>query len=272
MQVVLVVGTLVIVAAAALGLLRLGAWAGRVPGGLDPTGRELGLRGSAGAEPRAGGHVVWTQLRYQPASALVALAALAGIWGLRALLGQPVAPWQYLQVGDLFAPVVGISLLADPGTSWARLGLTFAIVATALTAVVVSLQHRPPARPGRLLRALPVAVAFAVVNAGVEEVIFRVAVGQGLFGAMAPAVIAVSSGLLFGVPHWFGNPGRLPGSLMAGFLGWLMATSMLATGGIAWAWGIHALQDVVILAILLAGEPRDPGPGERSLSRLHQSQ
>ncbi len=40
---------------------------------------------------------------------------------------------------------------------------------------------------------------------------------------------------------------------MAGFLGWLLATSMLQTGGIAWAWGIHFLQDVVILVILIAG-------------------
>jgi membrane protease YdiL (CAAX protease family) len=79
-----------------------------------------------------------------------------------------------------------------------------------------------------------------------------IALGQGLSGLAAGGTIAILSGVLFGAPHWFGNPSRLPGVLMAGFLGWLMATSMIQTGGIAWAWGIHALQNVVILAILIA--------------------
>jgi hypothetical protein len=55
---------------------------------------------------------------------------------------------------------------------------------------------------------------------------------------------------------------------MAGFLGWLMATSMIQTGGIAWAWGIHFLQDVVILVILIAGAEtlRSPRPGVDTVS------
>ena len=108
-----------------------------------------------------------------------------------------------------------------------------------------------------ILPALPWAVGFSVVNAGVEEVIFRVALGQGLSGLAAGGTIAILSGVLFGVPHWFGNPSRLPGVLMAGFLGWFMATSMIQTGGIAWAWGIHALQDVVILVVLIASAEAD---------------
>jgi hypothetical protein len=35
--------------------------------------------------------------------------------------------------------------------------------------------------------------------------------------------------------------------------GYSSATSMIQTGGIAWAWGIHSLQDVVILVVLIAG-------------------
>ena len=196
--------------------------------------------------------VVAMHLRYQPVAVVVAAATLVAVWMLRLLAGEPVDPRQYLGMGDLSEPATGLGILADPGADWARVGLSFAVIATAITAVVVWAQARPRPALRAVLPALPWAVGISVVNAGVEEVIFRVALGQGLSGLAAGGTIAILSGVLFGVPHWFGNPSRLPGVLMAGFLGWLMATSMIQTGGIAWAWGIHALQDVVILTILIA--------------------
>lgn len=57
------------------------------------------------------------------------------------------------------------------------------------------------------------------------------------------------SALVFGLPHYFGTPGGVVGSLMAGFLGWLLAKSIQETGGIFWAWLIHFIQDVVILGV-----------------------
>jgi hypothetical protein len=41
---------------------------------------------------------------------------------------------------------------------------------------------------------------------------------------------------------------------MAGFLGWIAGLSILETGGIAWAWGIHFAQDVPIILMLLLKE------------------
>ena len=64
--------------------------------------------------------------------------------------------------------------------------------------------------------------------------------------------LAIFSGLWFGVPHYFGTPGKIPGVLMAGFLGWIAAISILETGGIAVAWAIHFVQDVPIITMLLA--------------------
>jgi hypothetical protein len=47
--------------------------------------------------------------------------------------------------------------------------------------------------------------------------------------------------------HYFGTPGKIPGVLLAGFLGWFLAKSIGETHGFFWAWLIHFLQDVVII-------------------------
>ena len=64
------------------------------------------------------------------------------------------------------------------------------------------------------------------------------------FGPLASAV-------LFGAIHWFGIPGGPVGALMAGFLGWVLARSILDTRGIGWAWFIHFCQDVLIFTATL---------------------
>jgi hypothetical protein len=48
------------------------------------------------------------------------------------------------------------------------------------------------------------------------------------------------------------------GVALAWFLGWILARSMLETRGIAWAWFIHALQDVLIVGFI-AGAAIVPG-------------
>lgn len=70
--------------------------------------------------------------------------------------------------------------------------------------------------------------------------------------------VALISGLLFGIPHYFGHPGKLAGVVLAGFLGWLMSLSVLQTGGIAWAWTVHFVQDVVIFTMLFAVAAAEP--------------
>ena len=84
----------------------------------------------------------------------------------------------------------------------------------------------------------------------VEEAIFRLALCNALGAALPMMTVALISGILFGLPHYFGHPGKLPGVVLAGFLGWLMCLSVLQTGGMAWAWAIHVVQDVVIFTLL----------------------
>lgn len=37
-------------------------------------------------------------------------------------------------------------------------------------------------------------------------------------------------------------------------MGYFLALSVMQTQGIAWAWGIHAVQDVVIMVLLIGRE------------------
>ena len=168
--------------------------------------------------------------------------------------GRPVEPLRWLTVGTCDLPAIGLGPFGDPGDDWWVVGVRFAIIATLLTSCVVWLQTTPRPQWRALVPVLPAAIAVSLVNALVEELIFRIAVIQGLHDILQPWSVAVVSGLLFGIPHWFGRPGRLPGVLMAGSLGWLMCLATLQTGGLLWAWVIHFLQDVAILAIVFASD------------------
>ncbi len=231
-----------IVAVAAVVLLRLGTWAARRSslGAADPSGGVVAVGSRVSA--------IRHHLFYQPVSAAVAIIVLGAVivfWG----------DGGYLTAGDFAAPARGLRLLGvGPGETWFDVGVSFAVIATIVTTVVVWLQVPSGQRPGlrRLMQVAPWALSIAVVNSAVEEAIFRVAPVIALEGVVSAGVIAIISAVLFGLPHWFGHPGGLPGTLMAGFLGWLMCQAMLQTHGIVWAWGMHALQDVVILAILFA--------------------
>lgn len=186
-------------------------------------------------------------LLYQPLTAVVAVLTVA----VAMLLSDD--PWAYLRLGDLSAPVTGLGWLGvGTSDSWGTIGLSIGLTITCVTAVVVFLQAR---KSGRMrARALPLALAlslpFAAVNAAVEEAIFRVAPVTALGDVASMTTVALISAVLFGVPHYFGHPGKVPGALLAGFLGWLACLSVLQTDGVLWAWAVHFVQDVVILTIL----------------------
>jgi membrane protease YdiL (CAAX protease family) len=221
-----------IVAAAGAALLGLGRWVTR------RSGAQLGRN------PAVAHHLV-----YQPLSVGIAFATIIAV---RILVPGSSS---YFQAGDLLTPVAGLTWMGVPqGDTWFSLGLSLGIVVTAITMAVVWLQA---AKAGsvdarRLPSAILFALPFALVNSAVEEVIFRLALCNAL-GTVAPMMtVALLSGVLFGIPHYFGNPGKVPGVLLAGFLGWLMCLSVLQTGGMGWAWAIHFVQDVVIFALLFA--------------------
>ncbi len=201
--------------------------------------------------------------RYQPAAFAVAIIAV--------LLVRLTVPdhADYLQVGDWSAPASGLGWLgvAD-GDSWSTVGLTFLVVMTVVTAVVVWFQAGRGAglTASALARALPLAVVFSAANALTEELLFRVTLAEALGPVTSAAVVAMVGAAVFGIPHWFGSPGRVPGVVLAGFMGWFLTLSVLQTGGIGWAWTIHVVQDIVIITVLMARERR-PAPTDRELAR-----
>ncbi len=158
----------------------------------------------------------------------------------------------FVAVGDLRAP----SRLARwlPAWSWARLGPVLVLVFAAGLSIQLAFTVEPNlSLLGRVLPALPWALAFAALNAAQEEFRFRAVLLARLVPAVGASQALLATSVLFGLAHWFGHPSGPSGVLLAGFAGWIWGRSMLDTGGSAWAWLIHAAQDVVIfLAIAMA--------------------
>lgn len=221
-----------------LPIVTLGAvallWAGRRIGAAAP------WRGSAWAAKN---------VRYQPIALGVAVLAV--------LLTRVVAPTHadFLAVGDWAAPASGLNWLgvAD-GDSWTSVGTIFLIIMTVVTGFVLWLQvgRGSGITPRILVSALPLAVAFSIVNALGEELLFRLPIAEALSPVWSLWAVAAASAVIFGVPHYFGNPGRLPGVVMAAFMGWLLTWAVVQTDGLGWAFVIHLAQDVVIITLLIA--------------------
>jgi membrane protease YdiL (CAAX protease family) len=147
--------------------------------------------------------------------------------------------------GDLKAPAnnfIGASYLA------------FTVIAFAVTSLVVYLQLARSKHLNKtpLIRFALISIPLSAMNSLTEELIFRATILQSATHLASPMIIAILSGLLFGIPHNFGNPGKLPGVVMATFLGVMAAQSIFDTGGLGWAWIMHFVQDLPIITILLS--------------------
>ena len=156
--------------------------------------------------------------------------------------------------GDSALPTSNLSIIGiKDGTPWSEIGPTFVLIPLIVTAVVVYLQTLKGMKIN--WRYAPIAIMFStlfsLVNSLTEELIFRVIPIEGLYNHVSVPLLAILCGVAFGIPHYFGNPGRIPGVLMAGFLGWIAGLSILETGGIAWAWGIHFAQDIPIITFMI---------------------
>ena len=156
----------------------------------------------------------------------------------------------FFSLGNIAAPANGVSWLgiAD-GESWLSLGAGLSIVISLVTSAFVYLQFCKSGGGLRnLMPFIPWILLFSFTNSFSEEVIYRLGIVVPLAGAVDPPSILLLSAFAFGIPHLRGMPNGVVGVLMASFLGWLLAKSVLETNGIFWAWSIHFLQDVVIFS------------------------
>ena len=93
---------------------------------------------------------------------------------------------------------------------------------------------------------------YAAVNAFAEEMTYRAPMLATLEPALGSTTALWQAALLFGVAHYWGTPGGPAGASLAVLMGWLLGKAMVETRGLLWAWGIHALSDVVIFTFLAA--------------------
>lgn len=196
--------------------------------------------------------VINKQIAYQSVTLLATILFLLFLWGVKRKQFRG-----YFKKGNVSAeilpePIVGIN--PKPTENWYHFGRNFAIVISAVTAVVIYFQLVRPngITFGTMLSVLPFTILFALSNAFVEESITRLGVVVVLKGRLRDKTIPFISAILFGTVHYWGNPGGIAGVIVAGFLGWFLAKSILETRGIFWAWFIHFLQDVIIFSALLA--------------------
>ncbi|MFN3848130.1 MAG: CPBP family intramembrane glutamic endopeptidase [Spirosomataceae bacterium] len=93
---------------------------------------------------------------------------------------------------------------------------------------------------------IPYIILFSASNAFSEELIFRIGINGNLQGYLEPKYIFLISAVMFGLPHWGGNPSGPVGVIMAGVLGYILSKATHETKGIGLALIIHFVQDIII--------------------------
>ena len=175
--------------------------------------------------------------------ALMALTLIGSGIGRRELFlvrGDPSAPAQPTRL------LLGIVKEPKP---WNRVVREWLPAYVIIAAVVVGIQVRPDvSQITRALIFLPAIVITAAINAFAEEFMFRSMLLSRLKPVLGPQQAILMTSGLFGLLHYFGAPGGPFGVLLAGYLGWIAAKSMIETRGFVWAFSIHFIGDFIIYA------------------------
>jgi membrane protease YdiL (CAAX protease family) len=185
-----------------------------------------------------------------------------------ALLLPPLSwPW-YLLLPLLAYATIAVSLPAlrrtAPPLRAGRLSgapLAFAIVLSVATSAVLVGYHRwacpdvtelagqlPVAAFGNLVVA---GVCFSVVNATLEELMFRGLLWGALADEWSSVVALVVTAVLFGVGHLRGYPPGPVGAVLAGVYGLALGLLRWWAGGLGLALACHICADATIFGLLL---------------------
>lgn len=160
---------------------------------------------------------------------------------------------RFFRMGDVDAHISKIAWLGVTGNeTWLEIASSIGVFITLGTGIFMFFQLKKAGVDYRhFIFSLLWSIPFSAANAFSEEAIFRIGIVSPLYGIFSVAVIVLISGVVFGVPHYFGMPKGIVGVLMAGFLGWLLAMSLVETQGLFIAWTIHFAQDVVIITSMI---------------------
>lgn len=191
---------------------------------------------------------------YMPAEVMLnLLVTVAMVFVLGALKGGRRS--FYLARGDLAAEAAPIAWLAvRRGDRWDSTGRNLAIGISFGTLAFLLLSGTPTSGlVAAALPALPAILFAAALNAFNEEVTYKASILSAVEEPLGRRDALRVTAAYFGLAHFYGVPYGLVGVALAWFLGWILARSMVETRGIAWAWFIHFVQDVLIFAFMAAG-------------------
>lgn len=188
------------------------------------------------------------QIKFQSLQLILTAIVLTLVYLL-----NPVNFQTFFSMGDVHAHINKIAWLGVTGNeTWLEIATSIGLFITLGTGVFMFFQLKKANVDYRyFLVSLLWAIPFSMANAFSEESIFRIGIVSPLYGVLAVPVIVLISGAVFGLPHYFGMPSGVIGALMAGFLGWLLAMSLVETQGLFLAWAIHFVQDVVIITSMI---------------------
>jgi membrane protease YdiL (CAAX protease family) len=163
---------------------------------------------------------------------------------------------RFFRMGDVNAHISKIAWLGVTGKeTWLEISTSIGLFITLGTGIFMFFQlKKAGVQTSEVLKSSEVlvwAILFSATNAFSEEAIFRIGIVSPLYGIFSVSVIILISAVVFGAPHYFGMPSGIVGALMAGFLGWLLALSLVETQGLLIAWTIHFAQDVVIITSMI---------------------
>lgn len=143
--------------------------------------------------------------------------------------------------------------LIKSGHSWLKTGIGATVSITSVTTIFMVMGMTYIEKTfsyNLLLTNLHWIILLSAINALGEEVIYRVIPYEitGHSNKTYPYI----SGIIFGLAHFWGNPGGPIGIIISGLLGYFLARSVVETKGVFWALLIHFLQDVVIFGVLFS--------------------
>jgi uncharacterized protein len=149
-------------------------------------------------------------------------------------------------------PALGVGRLRS-GTVLATAGITLLTVATLLAfdrIVRPDLSRLVLHFPAWFATRLVVAcVTFALLNALMEEAIFRAVLFDGLIARLGVPLALVAQAVAFGLAHRHGYPPGHAGTVLAGAFGLALGILRLRSGGLLLPYVPHVAADVTIFVI-----------------------
>lgn len=101
----------------------------------------------------------------------------------------------------------------------------------------------------KLLPMLPGVILIAAINSFDEEAIYRCGLMNSLELPIGKMGALLVSSIFFGLAHYSGGfPGGLPWFVISSFIGYMLGKSMQETKGFLWAFLIHLVADIPVLA------------------------